>query len=288
MMSVAYEVAQLTSSLHGLEMKDHVYVRKRTVPVPSASASALVESETQFDSFKAHFVTQMGKEMQNVSSPEYNEINRLLGNRLDKFPLSMYLRMNVRHTACNLFSMSWSMWLPVVAAFVCLMCLHRFFHMGYIRIMVCFSTFLLTMFVLMGYRIKSMIKSIEDGEEITSSAIHQQINTEAVWMNTLQFTLFFVCYGIARTICQPWMWELHFWPVLCLCIVAAISAILFVCFVAPMIPAFCAVMAMPPYVDPVNIEMMLMVSREATLLTTAVLPRTPKADSDKSPAAGAV
>ena len=32
-------------------------------------------------------------------------------------------------------------------------------------------------------------------------------NTESIALGALQFTMFVVCYGVARMICQPWMWQ---------------------------------------------------------------------------------
>merc|ERR1719199_2111469 len=88
-------------------------------------------------------------------------------------------------------------------------------------------------------------------------SIHNDYPTERILLGALQFSLFFVCYGVARMICQPWMWELHFWPVLILTIVALLSAFLFVWLVSPAIPSFCALQSIPPYVDPGNLETML-------------------------------
>merc|ERR1719263_2443852 len=93
-----------------------------------------------------------------------------------------------------------------------------------------------------------------------SASVHERYNTESIVLGLLQFSLFFVCYGVARMICQPWMWELHFWPVLVLTIVAMLGACLFVILVAPSIPSFLCAMAMPPYVDHHNLQMMKVVA----------------------------
>merc|ERR1719254_456977 len=83
-------------------------------------------------------------------------------------------------------------------------------------------------------------------------SIHETISTETVMLCALQFAMFFVCYGIARMICQPWMWELHFQLVSCLAAISIVSALLFIWLVAPAIPVFAAVMSLPPYVDAKN------------------------------------
>lgn len=100
----------------------------------------------------------------------------------------------------------------------------------------------------------STIKNRDEKKD--SAGAVSRMSTEIFILGLLQFSLFFVCYGVARMICQSWMWELHFWPVLVLTIVALVSALLFVWFIAPAIPSFCAAMAMPPYVDRDNIQCM--------------------------------
>jgi len=100
-------------------------------------------------------------------------------------------------------------------------------------------------------------KAATKGAQSTGDEKVSKISSELVVLGLLQFSLFFVCYGVARMICQSWMWELHFWPVLVLTVTALISAFLFVWFIAPAIPAFCAAMAMPPYVDSENLKCML-------------------------------
>merc|ERR1719491_2104218 len=96
---------------------------------------------------------------------------------------------------------------------------------------------------------RSISQLAPQGDAQKQKSIHELYKTEAWVMCGLQFSLFFVCYGVARMICQPWMWELHFWVVLGLSIVALFSAVLFVFIVAPSIPSFVAVLSVPPYVD---------------------------------------
>jgi len=274
MLSVAHETRLTTMELEDFDRKattrdstmDNQFT-SRSVASSATSRAVICIQADQWDHWTTHFKVHMAAEMQNVSSPEYVEIQRLLGGDLQKFPLWYYLSLNVRATVVDLFTLSWKLWLPVVVVFMVLCCLHRFAHMGYIRIMSFFGVCLLGLILAMYYRISSAGKAIQDGTtpvDKKERTIHNKINTEGVWMVTLQFSMFFICYGVARTICQPWMWELHFWPVTCLTILAFVCAILFVLFVAPAIPTFCAVMALPPYVSPTNIMMMRHVAKEVS------------------------
>merc|ERR1719498_1219030 len=92
-------------------------------------------------------------------------------------------------------------------------------------------------------------------------SLHTSYDTEGIVIKLLQFTVFFTTYGIARMICQPWMWQMHFWPVLYLTIAAFILVIAFMVLAAPGIPSFCAVMALPPYVNPVNLKVMVLAAK---------------------------
>lgn len=129
------------------------------------------------------------------------------------------------------------------------------------------SFFFVTLAIIVGVAFynKSVVKEIEAEKEPApgpkKKSIHTEYPTECISLGLLQFAMFVVCYGVARMICQPWMWELHFWPVLCLSIGALLSAILFVHLVAPGIPSFCALQALPPYVDHENLETMLYIAK---------------------------
>merc|ERR1719321_2075238 len=113
----------------------------------------------------------------------------------------------------------------------------------------------------MAWYIRGIGKSFDDAETPRAAIVHSTHNTELIVLRVFQFALFFLCYGVARMICQPWMWNLHFWTVLCLTVVAFIKVILFVTLISPAIPSFCAVMALPPNVDSDNLAVMLHVAR---------------------------
>merc|ERR1719152_951600 len=128
-----------------------------------------------------------------------------------------------------------------------------------------FAIVTLAMIAGMGWYTKSIKREIDRGippeEGKTKPTFHTEYQTELIALGAMQFALFAVCYGVARMICQPWMWELHFWPVFSLTIVAIFSAALFVWLVSPGIPTFCAMQSVPPYVDNDNLEIMLHISK---------------------------
>jgi len=76
------------------------------------------------------------------------------------------------------------------------------------------------------------------------------------------YVLFFLCYGAARIVCQKWMWQLYFFPVLSLTLMTVLAAMVFVFVVAPIIPIFAAALSLPPYIDPANAEQIQQVIAE--------------------------
>lgn len=232
---------------------------------------SMARSRTSLLKTESHFVKHMREEMATRQEPEMKEIAALLNNDINAFPLWRYLILNVRMTAASLLQFSWAMWIPVVACFMCFMLLHRFAHVGYVRIMFCFAVVALGLIIAMAWYIKRMSRMLEEDTELAEGTKqYQPINFETLVLGAFQFVLFFLCYGIARMICQKWMWELHFWTVLGLTILALLQVILFVTLVSPAIPAFCGVMALPPHVDAHNIEIMLHVAKGVELTSTGV------------------
>jgi len=219
------------------------------------------------DKTRHHFVKHMHEEMKTRQEPEMKEIVRLLNSDISAFPLWKYLTLNIRLTVSTLLEFSWAMWLPVIASFMVFVLFHRFAHMGYVRIMIGFSVLLLAIVVFMALYTKGQSERLRVDSEphVTTGAIHAYVNIETVVLYAFQFTLIFLCYGVARMICQPWMWRLHFWTVLCITIASCVQAFLFIFLVSPGIPCFSAVMALPPHLDHRNLAIMLHVAKTVKL-----------------------
>merc|ERR1719436_1832603 len=81
----------------------------------------------------------------------------------------------------------------------------------------------------------------------------EALTDERNFFIVLHYCLLFMAYGVARMICQPWMWELHFYPVLGFAALSLTMALVFALVIAPMLPVFAAVMAMPPHLDEPNL-----------------------------------
>lgn len=262
MFPVAHDARIMTSELEEFENKasGSSQAAERKKKMSAATMGTVAETANDFVLVKRHFQNHMEHEIKYNDNPGYKEISAMLNDDLTKFPLWMYLKMNVRESISVFFKFDWRLWLPIIGLFVVFMLLHRFAHMGYVRIMGFFAMMTLALIIVMGCFTKSIAREIHNVDEVEAGprkkSIHEDYNTESIALCLLQFAMFVVCYGVARMICQPWMWELHFWPVFSLTLLALFSAFLFVWLVSPAIPRFCAAMAMPPYVDADNLQQM--------------------------------
>lgn len=184
------------------------------------------------------------------------------------FPFWLYMRLNVRQTIDHMYIFGLTVWFTILVTFGALLYLHFVWHLGYVRIMGFFAIQLVIIFVGMVYWIVSVNgntkKQISDVYDASGSLSQRarmvgitDVNTEGIVIFMLHYVLFFLCYGASRMICQPWMWELHFWPVLCLTIFTVISTLVFCFLIAPLIPTFAAAQALPPYVDESNMILIL-------------------------------
>jgi len=262
MFPVAHDARIMTSELEEFENKasGSSQAAERKKKVSAATLGTVAETANDFVLVKRHFQNHMEHEIKYNDNPGYKEISAMLNDDLTKFPLWMYLKMNVRESISVFFKFDWRLWLPIIGLFVVFMLLHRFAHMGYVRIMGFFAMMTLALIIVISCFTKSIAHEIHNVDEVEAGprkkSIHEDYNTESIALCLLQFAMFVVCYGVARMICQPWMWELHFWPVFSLTLLALFSAFLFVWLVCPAIPRFCAAMAMPPYVDADNLQQM--------------------------------
>jgi len=169
------------------------------------------------------------------------------------FSFWKYLRANVRSTSGSLMQFGPFMWIPILLTFGIFVLLHGWAHMGYIRIMIFFFFALVATFAFMTWVIIAVNK--ENADVVGSRSGTSQERTPmlarsarfSIW--AMAFALFFLCYGAARTFCQPWLWELYFNTLLCLTLATVLICAVFVVWLAPLVPSFTASLALPPYVE---------------------------------------
>eukprot|EP00927_Polykrikos_kofoidii_P052995 TRINITY_DN4708_c0_g1_i5.p1 TRINITY_DN4708_c0_g1~~TRINITY_DN4708_c0_g1_i5.p1 ORF type:complete len:859 (-),score=193.16 TRINITY_DN4708_c0_g1_i5:148-2724(-) len=224
----------------------------------SSSLFAMGEDEAEFKKMKVYFATQIGND-DAIRETIQKTYGRVLN--LQNFPFWVYLRLNVRSTVDHIYRFGFACWTAVIATFIVLTLLHYFLHLGFLRVMLFFGFVQAALLGAMAYWI---VKINRLSQETQSSDVKPwapqyciDFNTEVWVIFGVHYSLFFLCYGAARMICQPWMWELHFWPVLGLTIFTALISLAFWKLLAPMLPTFAVALAMPPYMDPVNIALMV-------------------------------
>merc|ERR1719188_657579 len=93
-------------------------------------------------------------------------------------------------------------------------------------------------------------------EHKQKSALMEALTDEHNYFFILNYFILFMSYGVARMMCQGWMWQLHFYPVLGFSGLAIVMGIAFAIVVAPMLPVFAALMAMPPHMDDTNLQVL--------------------------------
>jgi len=181
----------------------------------------------------------------------------------DKFPFWVYLRLAVRQTVDRMYQFGWFQWFVIMLTFIVLCCLHYFYHIAYIRIVIFFGAVYCAMLGLMLFLIhhvnayvKDFKKADKQDEAGGGHNVHEEYPVDRIFTFFLNYILFMLCYGASRMICQPWMWQLHFWPVLILTGCVVLISVCFMSLIAPRIPTFAACMSIPPYMDIHNVELM--------------------------------
>jgi hypothetical protein len=179
------------------------------------------------------------------------------GDKIANFPLWAYLRANVRQGTDVFFRFGVIPWTLMIVTFTLFMYLHYYKQMGYIRIMTFFLMLLVVQLLMVRWYVNRTVAALKNPDSISAKeSIHNRVNTEGIIATSVWFNLFILCYGISRVVCQPWMWELHFWVVTYLTLFTLIIAVCFCYYIAPTFPIFFAAMSLPPYIDPENIETM--------------------------------
>merc|ERR1719161_949048 len=178
----------------------------------------------------------------------------------ESFQFWLYLALNVRHGMTNIYMISLITWIMLLVFFIMFCFLHIYAHLAWIRLFCFFGTVFVLAFLFMFWKVHSRVveldQSADSHEAFKGDSFAEKYNTEA-WIGTvLQFTIFFCCYGVARILVSPWLWEFYFWYAL-LCVVGfVVFAILFRLFCAPLLVVFLVIMALPPHLDPVNLAIL--------------------------------
>lgn len=180
----------------------------------------------------------------------------------DTFQFWLYLALNVRHNMTNIYCIRILTWVLLLLTFICFCFFHLYLHMAWIRLWCFFAALLALMFLFMAYKVKQRVVELDtqadtgNVKSFQGESLHEKYNTERMAGTFLQFTIFFLCYGVARIIVSPWLWTYEFWTAVLACVLLIIFAFLFRLFCAPLLVIFIVIMALPPHIDPGNLAVL--------------------------------
>merc|ERR1740121_561222 len=137
---------------------------------------------------------------------------------VENFNLREYITLATTHCCYHMIMFGGLIWALIIVTFVGFMILHGFLHISYIRIALVYAIVTGIMFVPIARAIRKIGDNLLPVEgncrrAVKASWIHRALPTELIICTMLHYCFFFLCYFAARMVCQPWMWELNFWPV---------------------------------------------------------------------------
>ena len=224
----------------------------RTITATNLSDDA--ESNlAQFATLQKYFIHQM-----EVMDRDPTMTNKHFGNVTSdplwrEFNFSLYLDLSVRNVLSHLVTLRSSTFIALTITYALFTLGHYFLHLSYLLIFSCMFGISIVLFIFMHqfivthkYLVAQDILETSRGQEAHAT------NRGMFWIRSLQFVLFFICYGFARIVLGWFMWQLYFWPTLLLSFAFVAFAIFYAFWFAEAIPVFAAVMAIPPYISEDN------------------------------------
>jgi len=196
--------------------------------------------------------------------------------------LSVYLALNLENGVVDSIQIHSPTWGTIIFLLAMFALLHRFARVSIVALLPWFiaaaCVLLLSMVVILRLQRRQITQftdtcmKLDAPELLTATSgmatgsteaktwlqqmctIHQNISSERMMLRCLQVGLFFICYCVARLLVDVSGWKTNFETTLLL-VAGAIVLFLLLAYSLPRtVPDFLAVTALPPYVDPVNLE----------------------------------
>jgi hypothetical protein len=236
-------------------------------PQTTRSMVSLVTDQEEFLIIKDQFISGIN------AHPDLQEEAALINDASFKFWL--YLALNVRHSMRNIYMIKILTWFILLLFFICFCFLHLFAHMAWIRLFCFFASITVVLFLFMAYKVRQHVAELDaQADSRTVKAFqgeswYEKAQKERYVGTFLQFTIFFCCYGIARIIVSPWLWEYYFWWALGVMVCFLAFFILFRLVCAPLLVIFLVIMTLPPHIDPGNLAILqevAMISKNAIVV----------------------
>jgi len=178
------------------------------------------------------------------------------------FSIWRYLLLAVRGTVDSMLIFGPLNWIAIILTFGVFLVLHAYAHVAFIRIMTFFLAVLMATLATMAWAVISVNRaSAENIEEFSESSRTPRPKSKTyhkhqswVIFALMTYSVFFLCYGTSRTLLQPWLWKLYFYPLLFVAGFSLLMCLVFVFSIAPLIPTYSASLALPPYVDVAHVK----------------------------------
>jgi len=180
---------------------------------------------------------------------------------VQSFSFFRYLLIAVRGTVDSMLVFGPLMWVAVLLTFGVFLVLHAYAHIAFIRIMTFFLAVLMATLATMAWVVNSVNRNtsarLEAFNESTQGPrVPETHHKHQSWLvfALMNYALFFLCYGAARTLLQPWLWKLYFYPLLFVAGCTLLLCLIFVFVIAPLVPTYGASLALPPYADVAEVK----------------------------------
>jgi len=180
----------------------------------------------------------------------------------EDFRFWMWISLCMRSSAKHLYMIKIGTWIAFLIVFILFAFCHGFLALSYVWIFLASCIVVVLILIWMTLVVRKVLAQIYDDDYAAFEKV-ERLDTEYWILIVLQFSLFFLCYGIARFLFAPWMWTYYFYTTI-ICIFAFILFVAFFCvYLVPMIVLFLAAMALPPYTNDTNLALF----QEAALKT---------------------
>jgi len=184
---------------------------------------------------------------------------------------SAYLAHSIRNCVIDMIQVKPVTWIAVLILFLLKVPLHRFAHVTHTDLnfvvyglaLVCVLLFIYLLYV-MNKRSIASGRAVQCEDTTTQSTIrghkstvHNKISTETVTLRVLQVALFLISYTLAREVANASAWKQNPTKTVVVVLTNVAGLMLFALVLPRLVPMFAALMALPPFVDPANVKIML-------------------------------
>jgi len=182
-----------------------------------------------------------------LSCPEFAEALEGLADA--DFPFWHYIGGVVRSGVNMAYKIQIITWILFLITLFCFCLLHRFLHVGWIRIMIVMIVVLVGQIGFMYYSVRREQGNIQKGVRKQTVLTNKTPTMEDTSGFLLQFPTFFISYAIARLLCSPFTW-IYFPRLSILMLLMGFAFFLFYRFVvAPVAIMFFVMCGLPPHLD---------------------------------------